>query len=195
MTRWQIRPFYTDEERARIYHRTYDHTWWPDHLERVAKTSQLLGRFAAETGAQTIADLSCGDAAIIQNCTHAWRDVHVGDLVLPPPGVRGYYYSGPIEETVARIPAVDMFLCSETLEHVEDPDALLRAIRDRAKHLLLTTPCGENHTRNPEHYWGWGWQDVKDMLLAAGWTDLKHELWQPEYDHPDTYLFQMWTAS
>ena len=199
MTRWQIRPFYSEQERAKIYNRTYDHTWWPDHIERVAKTAQLLGELARTTGAQTIADLSCGDGAIIMKTQYVFEEIHFGDLVQQQRGFAGispHFYSGPIEQTIEQIPPVDLFLCSETLEHVEDPDSLLRSIRGKARHLLLTTPCGENHARNPEHYWGWEQEDVRAMLLAAGFHGgLDCELWRPAYEHPDTYLFQMWSAS
>lgn len=198
MTRWQIRPFYTEQERAKIYNRIYDHTWWPDHIERVGKTAQLLKDFAQKVGALTVADLSCGDGAVIAGSGHAWGEIHMGDLVPPRPldcAPIVACYLGPIEETVKRLPPVDLFVCSETLEHVEDPDALLRAIRDTADHLLLTTPNGENHARNPEHYWGWDHEDVRLMLLQAGWQPRSCELWRPAYQHPDTYQFQMWTAS
>lgn len=203
MTRWQIRPFYSEQERAKIYNRTYDHTWWPDHIERVTKTAQLLGDFARTTGAQTIADLSCGDGAIISSVVPLssdlpWQEIHMGDLVPPRPLTDApvvVCYLGPIEKTIEQIPPVDLFLCSETLEHVEDPDALLRSIRDKAQHLLLTTPHGENHARNPEHYWSWEREDISDMLWDAGWQHQECQLWTPTYEHPDTYTFQMWTAS
>lgn len=197
MTRWQIRPFYSEQERAKIYNRTYDHTWWPDHIERIHRTCSVLYDFAVEVGAQSVADLSCGDAAIIAGCGKSWNDgIHLGDLVTPKvQSWAAQYYQGPIEQTIEQIPPVDLFLCSETLEHVEDPDALLRSIRDKAQHLLLTTPHGENHARNPEHYWSWEREDISDMLWDAGWKHQEVHLWKPAYEHPDTYTFQMWTAS
>jgi hypothetical protein len=83
-------------------------------------------------------------------------------------------------------------VCSETLEHVEDPDAVLRAIRGRSWSLLLTTPHGEADDANPEHYWGWHADDLDPMLEAAGWSDRRVELFTPaSVPH---YTFQIWTC-
>ncbi|GGK61393.1 hypothetical protein Sme01_03130 [Sphaerisporangium melleum] len=181
--RRQLRPFYTPDQLAQVYARPYDHTRWADHVERVARTVQVLDVFAAATGAETVADLSCGDGAIVAQSTHLWRATHLGD----------YTTTGPIEQTLATLPQVDMFVCSETLEHVEDPDGLLAGIRARASHLLLTTPCGEDDDANPEHYWGWDTDDLREMLTGAGWSDCQVELFTPQ--SVAYYTFQIWTCT
>lgn len=181
--RRQLRPFYSPGELAAVYAGGYDHTRWPDHVERVAKTAAVLDEFAAETGSATVADLSCGDGAIVGLSEHPWRERHLDDITL----------GGPIERTIEALEPVDMFVCSETLEHVEDPDDLLAKIRTRAKHLLLTTPCGEDDDDNPEHYWGWDTGDIRQMLTAAGWSDCRVELFSPE--SVAYYTFQIWRCS
>jgi hypothetical protein len=64
---------------------------------------------------------------------------------------------------------VDVFVLSETLEHVERPAELLAAIRKKARHLLLSTPLAEFDDRNPEHYWGWDKAGIRELLDVAGW--------------------------
>lgn len=86
---------------------------------------------------------------------------------------------------------VDVYICSETLEHLEDPDAVLRKIRGKSGHLVLTTPDSEATNENPEHYWSWGTGDLESMLHAAGWTG-SVELFTPDIDY---YTFQIWTCS
>ncbi|HEY9370049.1 hypothetical protein [Streptomyces sp.] len=181
--RRQLRPFYTAEQRAHLYARAYDHTRWPDHVERVAETARILDEFAAKVGASTVADLSCGDGAIVGRSAHPWRERHLGD----------YVTTGPIEETLPGLEPVDVFVCSETIEHVENPDWLLAQIRSKARHLLLTTPQGEEDDANPEHYWGWNADDIRAMLERAGWTDNTVDLFTP----PSIayYTFQMWRCS
>lgn len=181
--RRQLRPFYTPEQLAQVYNHTYDHTHWEDHKERVAKTISLLDEFAADTKSRTIADLSCGDGAIVRGSRHPWSLKTLGD----------YTSTGPIEVALLTQSHVDMFLLSETLEHVENPDGLLHSIRAVADHLVLTTPHGEDHDENPEHYWGWTTDDLEEMLCAAGWTELTHELFTPESS--GYYTFQMWRCS
>ncbi len=181
--RRQLRPFYTPDQLAAVYARPYDHTRWADHVERVGKTVEVLDGFAAATGARTVADLSCGDGAIVGTSTHPWLARHLGDFTT----------TGPIEKALPALPPVDMFVCSETLEHVEDPDALLAGIAERASHLLLTTPCGEDDDDNPEHYWGWDTEDLRQILTAAGWQDCQVELFTPR--SVPYYTFQIWTCS
>lgn len=178
--RKQLRPFYTPAELARVYDHVYDHTQWGDHIERVAKTTEILDWYALETDAKSVADLSCGDGAIVRNSQHEWENITLGD----------YVTTGPIEEALVHLPHVDMFVLSETLEHVEDPDFLLGAIRVVADRLVLTTPFGETSDENPEHYWGWDDEGVREIAEDAGWRVHSFQLFTPTIDY---YTFQMWT--
>lgn len=181
--RRQLRPFYTEAQLRALYAQTYDHTRWPDHVERVAHTTAVLDRLAAEMNAETVADLSCGDGAIVGGSQHPWQRRILSDIAAT--GV-------PIEKAIADLDPVDVFVCSETLEHVEDPDGLLAAIRAKARALLLTTPADEADDLNPEHYWSWGVEDLRTMLTNAGWARCAVELFTP--DAVDYYTFQVWTC-
>jgi hypothetical protein len=33
---------------------------------------------------------------------------------------------------------------------------------------VLSTPNGEDNAGNPEHYWGWSADDMKAMMVEAG---------------------------
>jgi len=179
--RLQLRDFYGPEELARVYGRRYDHTLWGDHVLRVARTAQIL----REMQPTSVADLSCGDAAIVAQA--GLQDVAVlGDMV------PGWPMCGPLERTIQEIAPVDVFVCSETLEHLQDPDAALTAIREKADRLLLSTPAGETDDRNPEHYWGWDVEDVDEMLAAAGWSTRSYELL---HGQSGVYSFQIWRCS
>lgn len=180
--RRQLRPFYDPMKLIAVYGRRYDHTQWPDHVLRVEHTAELLQKMQPTS----VADLSCGDAAIV-NRAGCRRMALLGDYT------PGWPYYGPIEHTITEIPPVDVFVCSETIEHVEDPDGLLVAIRGKAKRLLLSTPIGEDNDDNPEHYWGWDVDDVDRMLAAADWTERQVERYAPSPD--PYYTFQIWTCS
>ena len=180
----QLRPFYTPEERAAVYDHQYNHTNWADHIERVQYTAQALH----DMEPTSVADLSCGDGAIVQAAFLGDIPITLGDLVPNP----AYQYFGPIEETVDHIEYVDVFLLSETLEHVEDPLWLLKKIRERAQRLLLTTPDSEWDSGNPEHYWGWDQDGIADLLAEAGWENTVSHLWTPQ--SVQHYTFQIWEA-
>lgn len=160
MTRKRLRPAYTGEQLAALYAAPHDHRRWRDHHLRVDVTSSVA-RWMAGGGVHRAADLSCGNGAILDALPAKVK--HFGDFA------PGYAHQGPIEETILRIPNVDVYVCSETLEHVDDPDLVLRLIRERSATLVLSTPVDAWDDDNPEHYWAWSREDVEAMLTAAGW--------------------------
>lgn len=178
----QLRPFHTPEELAKIYDHPYDHTVWADHVQRIEKTIQTLDFFARKMGSKTVADLSCGDGAIVRGSQHPWENIILSDLV----------GGGPIELTLPLLEHVDMYVCSETLEHVEDPKWLLAEARDHATAMVLSTPYAKWDDTNPEHYWAWDDYDLADMLMDAGWTSRHVDLFTPTVSM--YYTFQIWVC-
>lgn len=175
---------------AKVYDHVYDHTLWKDHVERVKWTIAHGIDFARETNAASLVDLSCGDGAILKGIAAGLPESTTvfGDLV----GASGEHVSlhGPIEGTIRIFDPEkpsDLLVMTETLEHLRDPDAVLRAARDRFRGLLVSTPIGEDAQDNIEHYWSWGTEDVEAMLTEAGWTPYRFaRLDLPWYD------FQLW---
>lgn len=162
MTRKRLRPAYSPGELARIYATPHDHTKWQDHQLRVAATVEV-GKWMGQAGGfRSAADLSCGDAAILRGIGDVAGHLHLGDFA------PGYPYTGPVEETIHLIPPVDLFVLAETLEHLDDPDKVLAAIRLNTRTLLLSTPVDAWDDPNDEHYWAWSRADVEEMLTAAG---------------------------
>jgi hypothetical protein len=169
MNRIRLRPAHSPPDLQRIYAQPHQHNQWPDHRLRVNVTAEIAQWMADEHRARSVADLSCGDATIARRLTGMERVV-LGDFA------PGYPIVGPIERTVEQLEPVDLFVLSETLEHLDDPDAVLRQIRAKARCLVLSTPEGEQDDGNPEHYWGWDSEAVEAMLTAAGWTPVVHNL-------------------
>lgn len=159
MTRQRLRPAHTPEALSRIYAIPHNHAQWSDHIMRVDTTV----KFGAEAfGALSLgADLSCGSGAILRGLPVARRIF--GDFA------PGYQYTGPLEETLEQIPDVDLYVCTESIEHVDDPDAVLKQIRAKSGALLLSTPIDAWDDANEEHYWAWSMADLEEMLAATGW--------------------------
>ena len=129
----RLRRTYTEEELAEVYDHKYDHTQWLDHIVRVQETIRIANLVPSFIpGLKTVADLSAGDAAIINGVKIDTKII--GDYV------EGYDYCGKIEDTIEQIPKVDMFILSETLEHVNHPLNVLKAIRKKTSWLVLSTP-------------------------------------------------------
>lgn len=158
MKRFRLRPRHSDEQLAAIYAEPHEHSGWPDHRIRVRATIAL----ASHIDAGTVADLSCGDGVIAAS-------IHTGRLILGDVAP-GHEVTGPIESTIHEIDPVDTFVCSETIEHLDDPGTVLAAIRSKSRHLILTTPIDNWDDGNIEHYWAWDREAVEDLARRAGWN-------------------------
>jgi hypothetical protein len=214
MTRVQLRPVRTTAEEVEFYSRRYpagyQHEVWPDHVERVAVSAEMIRRYGNQI--RTVADLSCGDAAVVRALAPGLTEAYLGDLN----GV-----SIQAQEAVAqagcglvravgerllpdslwclpeRQPPVDLLVLSETLEHVPDPEGLLRTASFFSRYLFLSTPLDEPvGSGNEEHYWGWGQGDIHHLLWESGWSPMEVQLFTPESTRhlADAYTFQLWMA-
>jgi hypothetical protein len=178
----------------------YRHDVWGDHVQRVSFSVSILTQWAGYWGIKTIADLSAGDGAIARGVASGLGvrddDVILGDI--NPCHDIGARIAGPLPDTLEELPAagVDLFILSETIEHVEDPDFLLEQIRQRARYLFVSTPVDESPVthHNPEHYWSWGTNDVATMLGSAGWNPIDYMIFTPDPRPADGYDFQMWVC-
>ena len=160
-SRLRLRSSHSPERLAEIYATPHDHTRFSDHRLRVDATI-ALARWMAGDGVNVAADLSCGDGAVLK-AIPANRRIF-GDLA------PGYELTGPIEQTIDRIGQVDLIVCCETLEHLDDPDAVLQRIRTKTQGLVLSTPVDAWDDDNEEHYWAWSRAGVETMLAATGFS-------------------------
>lgn len=194
----------------------YLHAQWPDHVERIAATVSFATSWLEYFNIRSVADLSAGDGALVRGLLTAvpyMRWAYVGDLN-PGPEMSQGWNPVPGRDHVVLNPnpltlmkgldvldgvrsylgsPVDLLVCSETLEHLDDPDAFLERATLSARSLLLTTPENETATDNPEHYWGWDSEAVSQMLHDAGWNTVDHRVFTPVT--AQTYRFQMWMAT
>lgn len=150
---------------ATTYPKPHQHSGFPDHLLRVSATQALGKWMVRDLGQFTAMDLSCGDGMIARSL--GAHHVTLGDIA------HGDHVDmvGSIEGALHQIkggPRADIFINCETLEHVDDPDAVLRGIREVTDRLLLSTPIDAWNDDNPEHVWAWDKGEVAYMLINAG---------------------------
>jgi hypothetical protein len=174
----------TPAELAETYATPHDHRRWGDHVVRVERTIAFARGHVGPVAVG--ADLSCGSGAVLAGLDVEVR--HFGDLA------PGYAHTGPIGSTIDDIPDVDVFVLCETLEHLDDPDATLKAVRGKTRTLVLSTPVEAWADANPEHYWAWSRPDVEEMLAAAGFAVVAHDVVDLRAEGPDFYAFGLWVA-
>ena len=164
---------------------------WPDHVARTNVTAGLI----AWLKPSVVLDPACGDGslALAANHIHNFRAI-LGDLSQPNIGYvsgrGGMDWTYSVDDalhTIVRQKGVDVTILTEILEHVEDPDAILRAAREVSTYLVASSPemrPGQVDT-NHEHLWMFDGDGSLEMLQRAGWNPIsKTHLGFPflEYD-------------
>jgi hypothetical protein len=181
LRRDRLRPAHSPEALAALYAHPYDHRRWADHVRRVEATISAGLSLLNGHVPNAAADLSCGDGTIL-DAIPSTRKIY-GDLVSSHP----LDMVGPIETTVQQIDTVDLLVNTETLEHLDNPDAVLKAIGEKAHMLLLSTPVNAwEDGDNTEHYWAWDTDTVSAMIAAAGFRIVKY------VELPLWYQFGVW---
>lgn len=172
-----------------VYPEPHDHRiYGMGHHIRVEFT-KVLARSVLARG-DTVADLSCGNGAIANDL----RDFGAADVILGDYAQgRDYLFCGRLEDTLPAMGHVNLYICSETLEHLDVPSAALALMRDRADKLVLSTPLDCWEDANGEHLWAWNREGVESLLVAAGWrvtrfATLDSTTWQ------EPYVYGMWCA-
>jgi len=162
------------ERNATFYSTPHDHRLYGrGHEERVQETIRLGNQYlrlqaldeVPYTEAKVGTDLSCGNGAILAALDVA--DRYYGDIA------PGYDYCGPIDKTINECPFTDIFVCSETIEHVYHPQDLLDNIRTVTNRLLLSTPIEAWGDTNQEHYWSWNREYIELLADMAGFTPIR----------------------
>jgi hypothetical protein len=186
MTRKRLRSAHSTEGLSTFYGHPYNHREWQDHRLRIAVTLEVA-QWAARLGGLTSgADLSAGDGSVLSG-VRLTRKVF-GDI-------SGQWdVSGWIEETLPDLVPVDLYICTETLEHLDDPDLILKTIRQKAKVLVLSTPVDAFEDTNPEHYWAWSKADVEAMLNQAGFQVFTYVSVNLRALGPEYYEFGIWVC-
>lgn len=158
-TRLRTNP--TPGELAEMYPKPHDHRAYGAGHDLRVRVSTVVGQWLADDcQAVRVADLSCGDGAIASACS---PHPTLGDLA------PGWPIVGPLHQTLPALAPVDLYVCTETLEHLADPAWLLGVIRAKARRLLVSFPHCDDLDTNGEHVWQWTPDEARTLLVEAGW--------------------------
>lgn len=167
MIRERTRPEWDDEQRTGHYTRPHDaRVLYPGQYLRVQTCIDIATRLVPAPG--TVADLACGNGDIATACA-ATEHTYLGDIA------PGYELHGPIETTIRQIPPVDLMILAETLEHLNDPDLVLRLTRKRTTRLVVSLPVDPEEGENGEQLWAFDREGAEQMFNDAGWAVVIYE--------------------
>jgi hypothetical protein len=166
--RVRVRPLYSDTELLELYGKPWeqassDHP----HLAHCPNPwiywDLMIAVGKSFTEIDSIADMSAGDGRISRALgEHHGVEPVLGDFA------PGYAHTGTLQETVPTLGIVDLYICTNTVEHLDDPDADLKVIREHTVEMLLSTPVEEWNDPSGGHYWAWSRKGVEEMMLDAG---------------------------
>lgn len=180
----KLRRFWTEEQTAAIYKDTYAGVGiHAEHRERAQHTIEVAQRLIDVHGLSSVADLSCGDGTIVK----ALRDLSRVTMSDVSEGV-------DLDVGLDELDSVDLFIFTETLEHLEEPWRILNRIADKTTWLLLSCPYDESPgIGNIEHYWTFDETDIGGLLAEAGF-DSRTVSWHLLSNPTWTYTYQIWTV-
>jgi hypothetical protein len=194
MTVKRLRPLPSLEQLAAMYPAPHDHRiYGRGHHERVEATIALALQHVDSDDRDVVGDLSCGNAEIAMRIAVPPSYLHLGDFAVLPADLPGTKYCGQLEQTINLMPEVGTYICSETIEHLDDPFGALVSIWDKASMLVLSTPIGCWDDANGEHLWAWDRDGVEQLLDSAGFEVVA-------FDHVDStaygepYDYGIWVA-
>jgi len=178
-----------------------DHRWDANWIERprlwTSATALALG------APETVCDPACGDASVV-TAAHALSPIKrailgdispdtVAKLVPLDPGFEVDRRVADASKTLRSLDHVDAIVLTEFLEHIIDPDAVLRLARQKARWLVASSPITDGRDHTKQHYWAFDMEGYREMLEEAGW---KPKAWFTANceAHPYGLGFQVWAA-
>lgn len=154
------------------------HLEQPGHRERLLLTAEVVSWLATAHDLLEISDLGCGDGGLLSLLEPYGFTAWGYDL--SPEAVRGALSRGVQArqlDVVADRPAFgELSVATEMLEHLVDPHAFARKIREGCRYLVASSPYTETDRDHYEfHAWAWDADGYEEMLAGAGWRIVRHE--------------------
>lgn len=178
--------WYAGRERA-------PHLEQPGHRERLLLTFDMLkwvvDRYPAR---HTVSDLGCGDGgllSLVSGMPYAGSDqlavqagvVSAWGYDISPEAVKGAHDRGVIayvHDVVADPQGVEwgnISVATEMLEHLVDPHAFVRKIRENSWYVVASSPFNENDRGHYEfHTWAWDMTGYRKLFEDNGWSVISH---------------------
>ena len=140
-------------------------------------------------GLRSVADVGCGSAYKLITYLGEYDTLGL-EVAANIPALRSRYPDRQFAESdfQGNPPTADVVICSDVIEHLTDPDALLDFLRrTTCRFLIISTPARIDKLRflwqkprrfmmpgNPHHVREWTKKEFARYLSAAGFRDFRH---------------------
>lgn len=173
--------FHADRERA-------PHLEQPVHQPRLYKALDYVHQATALSGVGmgklielTVSDLGCGDGGLLQLL--ARDDVDSWGYDFQPSNAAGWAERG-VQAYALDVFGVDrgsvhlgdISVCTEVLEHLEDPHGAVEWIAQSSQWLVASSPHTETDISHDAcHAWAWDMDGYRALLEGVGFEVIRHE--------------------
>lgn len=146
------------------------HIEQPAHIPRMEKTVEIVNHMFDEGLINSATDLGAGDGgmlALINRPDVTWGyDFQPANIVKAAERGVNVMYANFVDDDV-RIG--DLAICTEVIEHLEDPHGFLARLAPQVRWLVCSSPQNETiDWHAAEHAWAWDKEGYVTMLTNAG---------------------------
>lgn len=152
------------------------------HQPRMHKVAGLALDAVSSFGVSSIVDLGAGDGGMLSLLAQT------GVVGLPtfgydlmPVNVRHAHSVRQVDVRYGNFETDDiewgqMAICTEVLEHLEDPHAAVKRIGEHCDFLIASSPSGETREHHDaSHAWAWDMEGYVHLLQGGGFNVIEHE--------------------
>lgn len=147
------------------------------HRFRLLKTLEHLKLVSKPE--DTVCDFGCGNGGLIREIQQELPN-QIWGYDLMPNNIKDAQMKGTtcielcdfVVDPNKQVKYPDIAICTEVLEHLEDPDGFLVRLKNNGvKTIIASSPNYETPTYHaPGHLWVFNGETYKDMFVTAGWT-------------------------
>lgn len=166
--------WYVDRERA-------PHLEQGAHRDRLHDAADLVEIARNEYGCLSVVDLGAGDGGLLSLLPgHAWG------YDLMPSNIEGAKERGVYVELVdfvhEDIDWGDLAICTETLEHLQDPHGFIERIGEHCSAIVASSPADEtDQSHYAFHAWAWDMEGYADLIRLGGFEVVRHDYVAGDY--------------
>lgn len=169
-----------------------DPEWWVDqphvnhlgnwvHESRLKAAASAAAFYAHQVGTTTICDVGSCDGGLLDLLPEPYRSSSFGYDVIDSSieyanDVRGVNVTWANVVESKRTPLAEVIVCTEMLEHLEDPHGFLRDLKSRGVvYGVFSSPKNETADHHEwNHAWAWDREGYAKMFEDAGWEVVAH---------------------